>query len=594
MTIQAVQSLSQESRSLPLVPSSTEATHSVRQGETLGGIAQQYGTSLQSLLNANPQILNPDVIHPGDAVRIPTNQAPYVVQPGDTLSAIAAGQGVSLQALAQANGIQNPDMIYPGDRLTIPTAANDSGSAGAQPQPGSGAPNGSDVPATQPGTMPDTQAMSEAQKYDLYAGYVNQFGDARINQDLNDGKKVAVTLREATSTHANNGKGVYDDRMVVLWQDGAGNKHVQELRANTDPSGQYEDGGPYLSRTPTGNDYNGDGRLDMGRLAEGTYRFTKGEFLGNAAFLSSNDQVAERDVNHDGRFDEGATQNGNFGMHIHIGGANNTWSAGCLSLEPSEHNRLFSTLGSQATLHSVVIDTQNLPGTEMQAPEPTDSGSLNLGANERYRADIEFAADRTGLPTSVIAAVINAEAAKDANGVWDPNSANGSSSARGLTQFLGSTWIGEATTPGTHLNQYARDAGYVDANNDVVAGHRQDLLDLRYNPRLSITAAAEYDHAIYSRLEREGRIPEASSDADMARYLYIGHHEGLGGARQMLPEPGESPSLSDSRAQMLFDANANERTQQKYLQQNGHDVSQAYMAWLNDYIDYAVNPGDFK
>jgi len=32
------------------------------------------------------------------------------------------------------------------------------------------------------------------------------------------------------------------------------------------------------------------------------------------------------------------------GMHIHIGGINNTWSAGCQTLPPDEHARFFATL----------------------------------------------------------------------------------------------------------------------------------------------------------------------------------------------------------------------------------------------------------
>ena len=46
-------------------------THAVRKGDTLWGIAKQYGVSLAALLQANPQIKNPNLIHPGEAVRIP-------------------------------------------------------------------------------------------------------------------------------------------------------------------------------------------------------------------------------------------------------------------------------------------------------------------------------------------------------------------------------------------------------------------------------------------------------------------------------------------------------------------------------------------
>ncbi len=59
----------------------------------------------------------------------------HVVEHGDTLSAIAAKAGVSLEELLKANPqILNPNVIYPGDRVNIPAAgkaANDSSAAPA-------------------------------------------------------------------------------------------------------------------------------------------------------------------------------------------------------------------------------------------------------------------------------------------------------------------------------------------------------------------------------------------------------------------------------------------------------------------------------
>lgn len=46
-------------------------THHVRSGETLSGIARQYGVKLQDLLDANPEIRNPDRITLGQAINIP-------------------------------------------------------------------------------------------------------------------------------------------------------------------------------------------------------------------------------------------------------------------------------------------------------------------------------------------------------------------------------------------------------------------------------------------------------------------------------------------------------------------------------------------
>ena len=43
----------------------------VRKGDTLWGIAKKYGVSLTALISANPQIRNPNLIYPGDEVRLP-------------------------------------------------------------------------------------------------------------------------------------------------------------------------------------------------------------------------------------------------------------------------------------------------------------------------------------------------------------------------------------------------------------------------------------------------------------------------------------------------------------------------------------------
>ena len=47
------------------------AAYIVKKGDTLWGIARQYGVTLSSLIAANPQIKNPNLIYPGDRVTIP-------------------------------------------------------------------------------------------------------------------------------------------------------------------------------------------------------------------------------------------------------------------------------------------------------------------------------------------------------------------------------------------------------------------------------------------------------------------------------------------------------------------------------------------
>ena len=49
--------------------------HIVKAGETLFGIGQKNGVTSQAMLAANPQITNPNMIHVGDVVFIPTNDS---------------------------------------------------------------------------------------------------------------------------------------------------------------------------------------------------------------------------------------------------------------------------------------------------------------------------------------------------------------------------------------------------------------------------------------------------------------------------------------------------------------------------------------
>jgi putative chitinase len=44
----------------------------------------------------------------------------YQVERGDTLGSIAQRYGTSVQALMQVNGIRDPNYIYAGQRLSIP------------------------------------------------------------------------------------------------------------------------------------------------------------------------------------------------------------------------------------------------------------------------------------------------------------------------------------------------------------------------------------------------------------------------------------------------------------------------------------------
>ncbi len=100
--------------------------HTVRRGESLGGIARAYGTTVSQLKKDNT--LNSDVIHPGQELRVgPASSGgsgsggkQYTVARGDTLGRIADRHGVGLTALLRANGLSTRSTIYPGQELVIP------------------------------------------------------------------------------------------------------------------------------------------------------------------------------------------------------------------------------------------------------------------------------------------------------------------------------------------------------------------------------------------------------------------------------------------------------------------------------------------
>nr|DAG07018.1 MAG TPA: Cell wall hydrolase autolysin [Caudoviricetes sp.] len=98
------------------------STYTVQSGDTLSGIAAQYGTSVSALASLNG-ISNTNYIYIGQKLTVKGNAAAasgisyYTVQSGDTLSAIAAAHGLTTATLAAYNGITNYNLIYVGQQL---------------------------------------------------------------------------------------------------------------------------------------------------------------------------------------------------------------------------------------------------------------------------------------------------------------------------------------------------------------------------------------------------------------------------------------------------------------------------------------------
>jgi murein DD-endopeptidase MepM/ murein hydrolase activator NlpD len=108
---------------LALMVATFSMDYTVKPGDTLSRIARDHDVSLSELIALNG-IGNPNLIHPGQVLRIPGRDGGeeiiHVVARGDTLARIASQYGSSISALATINNIKNPNLIRLGQQLLVP------------------------------------------------------------------------------------------------------------------------------------------------------------------------------------------------------------------------------------------------------------------------------------------------------------------------------------------------------------------------------------------------------------------------------------------------------------------------------------------
>ncbi|WP_267201998.1 LysM peptidoglycan-binding domain-containing protein [Limosilactobacillus kribbianus] len=112
---------------------SSTTTYTVKSGDTLSGIAEQFNTSYEQLARLN-NISNSNRIYVGQQLQVRGTQSTasryrlastsrtsgsYTVKSGDSLSKIAAHYGISWRTLASKNQIQSPYIIYVGQQLAL-------------------------------------------------------------------------------------------------------------------------------------------------------------------------------------------------------------------------------------------------------------------------------------------------------------------------------------------------------------------------------------------------------------------------------------------------------------------------------------------
>ncbi|MEG6589539.1 LysM peptidoglycan-binding domain-containing protein [Paenibacillus barengoltzii] len=96
--------------------------YTVQPGDTLNIIAFRLESSVTRILAANPG-LDPNNLQIGQVICIPScppNHVSRIIQPGDTLYQIAQEYGVTIASILEANPGVDPNSLRVGQRLCIP------------------------------------------------------------------------------------------------------------------------------------------------------------------------------------------------------------------------------------------------------------------------------------------------------------------------------------------------------------------------------------------------------------------------------------------------------------------------------------------
>lgn len=114
----------------PLPPCPYGFYYTIKPGDTIYKLSQQFGVSVEAILMANPGI-DPNNLQVGQVICIPQgmphpepppcpNGVYYKVKPGDTLYTIAQSFNVTVQAILMANPGIDPNNLQVGQILCIP------------------------------------------------------------------------------------------------------------------------------------------------------------------------------------------------------------------------------------------------------------------------------------------------------------------------------------------------------------------------------------------------------------------------------------------------------------------------------------------
>ncbi len=174
---------------------SVPAEVTVRDGDTVSGIAERYGVATADILALNGLGWS-SLIFPGQRLALPGSGAAapapvpvaaelprHTVVAGDTMSGIAAAYGVALDQMLSANGLSRQSLIFPGQSIVLPPGGTDV----AAPAPATPAP----VPA------PEASAPPSGGEYTVVDG--DTLWDIAARHDLQVSELVAINGLDAAA-----------------------------------------------------------------------------------------------------------------------------------------------------------------------------------------------------------------------------------------------------------------------------------------------------------------------------------------------------------------------------------------------------------